>query len=189
MITMDIGNAHRALAPRVVFAVGSRSPVGVPDCIPVSNVTSVSTEPQAVAVAVYHLWETARNLTAVPGFTLSLPTAGQLSLLWQLGGKYSGYADVSKAPKQDEFYEQFDFSFSAYGPVLKGAIAWFECFTRRWVADLGDHLLVIAAIERVMVDSDKYDREGYPIGEPEPIMQWTRNQFSTPGPRLSMDFY
>ena len=142
-----------------------------------------------MAVAVYHQWETARNLAVIPGFTLSLPTAGQLSLLWRLGGKYSGYAKVSKASKQDEFREQFEFGFSVYGPVLKGAIAWFECVTKHSVADVGDHLIVIAAIERVMVDSDKCDREGLPIGEAEPIMQWTRNQFTTPGPKFSLDFY
>lgn len=189
MIGIDLAAAHRVLAPRLVLVVGTQSQAGVGNCIPVSNVTSVSTAPEAVAVAVYHEWQTAQNLLAASGFTMSLPSAGQLPLLWQLGAKYSGYANVSTIPKMEEFHEQLDWSFSPYGPVLIGAIAWFECVIERRITDIGDHYLVIGVMTRVVVNPEAYDPLGRPLQVPGPVMQWTRNHFTTPGSQLTMDFY
>ena len=189
MISIDLSAAHRVLAPRLVLLVGTQSSAGVGNCIPVSNVTSVSTAPEAVAVAVYHEWQTAQNLLAASGFTMSLPSASQLPLLWQLGAKYSGYANVAKSAKMEEFHEQLDWGFSSYGPVLIGAIAWFECVIERRVTDLGDHYLVIGVVTRVVADPEVYDPLGDSPHVPEPVMQWTRNHFTTPGPLLDLDFY
>lgn len=189
MIGIELAAAHRVLAPRLVLVVGTQSPAGAGNCIPISNVTSVSTEPEAVAVAVYHEWQTAQNMLAASGFTMSLPSASQLPLVWQLGAKYSGYANVSRVPKMEEFHEQLEWSFSSYGPVLVGAIAWFECVIERRITDLGDHYLVIGVMTRVKVDPEVYDPFGDPLRFPGPVMQWTRNHFTTPGPQLNMGFY
>jgi flavin reductase (DIM6/NTAB) family NADH-FMN oxidoreductase RutF len=189
MISIDLSVAHRVLAPRLVLLVGTQSPTGTGNCIPVSNVTSVSTSPEAVAVAVYHQWQTAQNLLAAPGFTLSLPSAGQLRLLWQLGAKYSGYADVATRPKMEEFREKLNWDFSSYGPVLTGAIAWLECVIERRITDIGDHCLVIGVVTRVMADPEVCDPLGSPPRIPEPVMQWSRNHFASPGPQLDIDFY
>lgn len=45
--------AHRLLAPRIAYLIGTKDKREEPDLIPVSNLTSVSTEPQHVAIAIF----------------------------------------------------------------------------------------------------------------------------------------
>jgi flavin reductase (DIM6/NTAB) family NADH-FMN oxidoreductase RutF len=74
----DLRKAHRLLSPRIAYLIGTRSRQGVANLIPVSNVTSISTEPQQIAIAVYKKWETHRTLLEAAGFTLSVPHIDQL---------------------------------------------------------------------------------------------------------------
>jgi flavin reductase (DIM6/NTAB) family NADH-FMN oxidoreductase RutF len=57
-MTDSIAKAHRLLAPRIAYLIGIRDHGGVPNVIPVSNVTSTSTDPQHVLLAVYKQWRT-----------------------------------------------------------------------------------------------------------------------------------
>jgi len=189
MQQVALERAHRLLAPRLVFMVGTRSVDNVVDMIPVSNVTSVSTAPEMIALAVYREWQTCDNLLHGEGLTVSVPMAEQLEAVWKLGGKYSGYAKVATAPKSAEFREMFDEGFSTYGPVLKGAIGWMECRTVRKLTDLGDHVLFVASVLKVMVDPRCYDKNVLPAGSPKPLMQWVHNKFATSGGELSIEYF
>lgn len=189
MIEFDARIAHRIIGPRVVFALGTFSSQNVPNCIPITNITSVSTEPQIIAVAVYREWQTARNLLSANGFVISLPSETSLQLLWKLGGKYSGYESVSTVPKASEFYEELSYEFSPHGPVLAKAAAWIECDVERIVRDAGDHILVLGCICHVAVSGKCFSPDGEPSDEFGPILQWTRNKFTALGRRIKMDFY
>ncbi|MGW3282712.1 flavin reductase family protein [Nocardia rhamnosiphila] len=70
--------AHRLLAPRIAYLIGTKDESGVANLIPVSNLTSVSTKPQQVAIAVLKQWRTYENLLNAEGFTVTVPTVAQL---------------------------------------------------------------------------------------------------------------
>ena len=179
---------HRIMAPRLTFLIGTVSEKGVKNIIPISNVTSISTEPGMVIMAVYVEWVTCANLRKAKGFTMSLPSKNQLELVWKLGPKYSGYN--SGFEKDVEFKDSLDTNFSPYGPVLKGAIGWIECDIVDFPKDVGgNHLMVIGKYKKAMVDPKQYTSEITPIGNPKPIMQWERNNFSTAADIFSIEYF
>ncbi len=179
---------HRIMAPRLVFLVGTVSQDGRKNIIPVSNVTSISTEPGMAIVAVYNEWITAVNLRTAEGFTLSLPSKDQLDLVWKLGAKYSGYK--SNLEKTEEFKDLLNMDFSKYGPVLNNALGWIECKIIDRPKDVGgNHLMVIGEYTKATVDEKQYTPEVAPIGNPKPIMQWERNNFSTAEDIFGIDYY
>ncbi|MEU1551040.1 hypothetical protein [Nocardia sp. NPDC005745] len=57
-MSSPMSHAHRLLAPRIAYLVGTTDTAGVANLIPVSNLTSVSTQPQQIAVAVVKEWLT-----------------------------------------------------------------------------------------------------------------------------------
>jgi flavin reductase (DIM6/NTAB) family NADH-FMN oxidoreductase RutF len=179
---------HRILAPRLVVAIGTCSPEGRPNIIPINNITSISVEPGMVLVAVYKPWITADNLATAPGFTISVPSHDQLDLVWKLGQKYSGYN--SALDKIDEFKDSLDLSFSDYGPALKNALGWLECKVIERPADVGgDHVLVIGQYTAAMVNPGFYDEQISPKNNPKPFMQWERNNFSEASDIFGIDYH
>ncbi|HSX17989.1 MAG TPA: flavin reductase family protein [Candidatus Saccharimonadales bacterium] len=176
------------MAPRLVFLLGTVSEDGERNIMPISSVTSISTDPGMAIVAVYKEWQTCKNLETANGFTLSLAPKEQLELVWKLGGKYSGYRSSMK--KVEEFKNSLDFNFSKYGPVLKGALGWIECeVVDRPNAGKGNHLLVTGKYTKAMIDETKYTSEILPIGAPKPLMQWAQNAFSTPDNIFDIPYY
>src|SRR5215471_11829837 len=133
---------HRILAPRLVVTIGTTSPDGRQNIIPINNITSVSVDPGMALIAVYKPWITAENLKTSRGFTVSVPHREQLELIWKLGQKYSGYS--SGKDKIEEFKDNLDLQFSEYGPVLKDALGWLECETVDRPNNAGgDHLMIV----------------------------------------------
>ena len=168
---------HRILAPRLVVLIGTKDKNGRQNIIPINNITSVSTEPSRVIIAVYKPWITANNLESAPGFTVSVPQRSQLELVWKLGQKYSGYK--TNKEKIDEFRNSLDLSFSEYGPVLKDALGWIEYkVVDRPPEKNGNHLLIIGEYTKATVNPKFYDQEISPKGNPKPFMQWESNKFA-----------
>lgn len=179
---------HRIMAPRLVFLIGTTSDKGIKNIIPINNTMPVSTDPGMIIVAVYKKWGTCENLKTANGFTLSVPSKEHLELVWKLGAKYSRYS--SGQDKNEEFKDCLDNDFSAYGPVLKGAIGWMEMEVINRPRDVGnDHLMVIGAIKRGMVDPKQYKEDITPIGNPKPIMQWQLNNFSKASDIFTIDYH
>lgn len=179
---------HRILAPRLVVTIGTTSSDGRKNIIPINNITSISTDPGMAIIAVYKPWITADNLKTAKGFTVSVPHREQLELIWKLGQKYSGY-DSGK-DKIEEFKDELDLGFSEYGPVLKEALGWLECKIIDLPKDVGgNHLLVIGQFTKAMVNSDYYNEEISPKGNPKPFMQWERNNFAEASDIFSIDYF
>lgn len=179
---------HRILSPRLVFCIGTTAEDGTQNIIPITNVTSVSVDPCQVLVAIYKEWQTCANLQIAKGFTLSLASKKQLELVWKLGAKYSGYQ--SDQPKVEEFKDNLDLDFSAYGPVLKDALGWVELeIVSRPDSSKGDHLMIVGECKKAMVNPDHYDAEINPLGTPKPLMQWEHNNFSSAEAIFSIEYF
>lgn len=179
---------HRILAPRLVVLIGTTSPDGRKNIIPISNITSISTDPCMVLIAVYYPWITADNLKQAKGFTVSVPHRDQLDLVWKLGQKYSGYN--SDKEKVEEFRDNLDLDFSEYGPVLKDSLGYIEFKIVDLPKDVGgNHLMAIGQYQKAMVNPTFYDEDISPKGNPKPFMQWERNNFAEASDIFSIDYF
>lgn len=136
-------------SPDDVRGLGTRGEGGVADLIPLSNLTSVSTSPQQVAVAVFKDWVTYSNLLVADGFTVTVPTVDQLDGVWKLGARYSKFPITDPGEKLAVCGLELDYDASSYGPVVPAGIGWLAC---RVVArvDLGGVLPGWAACGAVM---------------------------------------
>lgn len=179
---------HRILAPRLVVLIGTTSPDGRKNIIPINNITSISTEPSMVIIAVYKKFLTADSLKEAKGFTVSVPHREQLETTWKLGQKYSKYN--SGKEKIEEFKSELDLNFSEFGPVLKDALGWIEYKIIDLPKDVGgNHLLAIGQCMKAAVNHKYYDKEIKPIGNPKPFMQWEQNNFAEASDIFSIDYF
>jgi len=183
-----VDKAHRLLAPRVAYLVGTVDGSGVPDLIPVSNVTSVSTAPEQVLLAVYKAWTTYANLSSGEGFTLSLPTAAQADGVWKLGARYSKYPVTDPAGKLAGCGLNVVHEPGGYGPTVTGCLGFMACRTVRRIDTGGDHGIFIGEVEAVCFDDATFTDDGVPKQEFRPVMQVTGNTFTTAGSFFSLDY-
>lgn len=184
-----IESAHRLLAPRVAYLIGTRALDGAVNLIPVSNLTSISTEPQQIALAAYKQWDTYRNLTNAAGFTISLPHIDQLDGVWRLGAKYSHYPYLSNAEKIADSGLLVDQSACAYGPVLSDGMGWAACRLVERLDFGGDHGVFIGRIEDVHFNPKYFGPEGVPRADLRPVMQITGNIFTTAADPRTIPYY
>ncbi|MGH3519472.1 MAG: flavin reductase family protein [Haloechinothrix sp.] len=189
MTSHPVDKAHRLLAPRIAYLIGTKDTDRVPNLIPVSNVTSVSTQPQHVLVAVHKHWTTYRNLLRADGFTVSVPSLSQLEGVWKLGARYSHFSTTEPAAKLAASGLALDYDASSYGPVLTDGIGWLACRTIERTDVGGDHGIVIGAIEHVRFNPPYLASDGTPAGEIQPLMKQTGNRFTTSGPMRSIPYY
>ncbi|MBV9012551.1 MAG: flavin reductase [Pseudonocardiales bacterium] len=147
--------------------------------IPVSNVTSVSTDPQHVLLAVYKQWRTYETLLNSEGFTLSVPLINHLQGAWKLGAKYSRYPATSPPEKLAASGLSFDYNESPYGPVLVDGVGWMECRIIELADFDGDHGLIIGRAKRVWFNPEYLGPDGVPHAQTHPLMQVTGNCFTT----------
>lgn len=184
-----LNKAHRLLAPRIAYLIGTRAADNIPNLIPVSNLTSISTEPQQIILAVYKQWETRNNLCDTDGFTVSVPHISQLKGVWKLGAKYSRYPYVNNAEKIEKSGLAVDHNASRYGPVLADGIGWAVC---RIVAKFdfgGDHGVFVGRMRQVNFNPHYLDPDGKPRDDARPVMQITGNIFTTVADSQIMPYY
>lgn len=178
-MTDSVAKAHRLLAPRVAYLIGTRDHNGTTNVIPVSNVTSVSTDPQHVLLAVYKQWRTHEILLDAAGFTLSVPLIGHLEGVWILAARYSHYPAANPHEKITASGLNFDYDASPYGPVLVDSIGWMDCHVIERIDLSGDHGLIIGQVQQVWFNPQFFDPEGIPRDQTKPLMQITGNRFTT----------
>jgi flavin reductase (DIM6/NTAB) family NADH-FMN oxidoreductase RutF len=179
---------HRLLAPRLIAMIGTVSENGRKNIIPINNITSISTDPGMVLIAVHHPWITADNLKSARGFTISVPSEEQLELVWKLAPKYSGYE--SEIDKIEEFKTYLDTEFSEFGPVLKNALCWIECEVAGRPNEAGgNHILVIGKYNKAAADGRYFDADLNPVDNPKPVMQWAGNRFSSASDIVQIPYY
>lgn len=185
----SVPKAHRLLAPRIAYLIGTRSPAGEPNLIPVSNATSVSTSPQQMLIAVLKRWTTHTNLQTAAGFTLSVPTHDQAAGVWILGARYSGLPAPDNASKLAASGLALDHGASGYGPVVTTGLGWLAC---RIIArpDLGgDHGIAVGEVEAAAFDDVVFDADATPRTDPHPLMQVTGNRFTTTGASHELPYH
>ena len=177
------------LAPRIGYLIGTKTADGTPNLIPVSNLTSISTEPQQIILAVYKQWETHKNLRDADGFTVSVPHISQLEGVWKLGAKYSRHAYVNTIEKIEDSGLSVDHNTSQYGPLLADGIGW---ATYRIVARLdfgGNHGLYVGQIEQASFNPQYLNHDGTPHNDTHPVMQITGNMFTTAADTQTIPYY
>jgi flavin reductase (DIM6/NTAB) family NADH-FMN oxidoreductase RutF len=159
------------------------------DLIPVSNLTSVSTKPQQVVLAVYKEWQTHQNLSTAEGFTLSVPHISHLEGVWKLGAKYSRYTYTDTATKIFDSGFHIDYTTSRHGPILLDSIGWavFQIVGRLDFG--GDHGLYVGQIEQVSFNPKYLNPDGTPHGDVRPMMQVAGNLFTTTADMRSIPYH
>ncbi|WP_416564484.1 flavin reductase family protein [Nocardia testacea] len=185
-----VTRSHRLLAPRIAYLIGTLTAEGRPNLIPVSNVTSVSTDPQHVAVAVFKKWETFRSMMTSAGFTLSVPVSSQLDAVWKLGAKYSNFPAGSTEEKLRASGLELDLEKSGYGPVVPSGIGWMSCRIIARIDLAGDHATFVGEVQTAWFNPEYLHPDGTPAAPVHPVMQQTGNRFTTAGDEMrTMDYF
>jgi flavin reductase (DIM6/NTAB) family NADH-FMN oxidoreductase RutF len=169
---------HRLLAPRIAYVVGSRGGTG-PNMAPISNLTSISWDPQLLVVAVFKEWRTYQNLLKGPGFTVSVPPRHLNDAVWRLGDKYSGFEPHPGRSKLDECGTPIDHTASSFGPVLADGVGWLECRIVQVVDVHGDHGVFVGGVVRAFFNESYMTEDGYYVKNSQPVMQLVGNTFAT----------
>jgi flavin reductase (DIM6/NTAB) family NADH-FMN oxidoreductase RutF len=188
-MSAPLDKAHRLLAPRIAYLIGTRAADHTSNLIPVSNLTSISTEPQQIALAVYKQWQTHKNLRDADGFTVSVPHIGQLEGVWKLGAKYSRYLYTSNTEKITASGLSIDHDTSPYGPILTDGIGWAACQIVERLDFGGDHGIYIGHIEHVYFNPKYLNPDGPAHGDVRPVMQITGNTFTTAAESRTIPYY
>ncbi|MGH3785721.1 MAG: flavin reductase family protein [Pseudonocardiaceae bacterium] len=188
-MTGSVAKAHRLLAPRIAYLIGTHDKGGTPNVIPVSNVTSVSTDPQHVLLAVHKQWCTYETLLNVEGFTLSVPLISHLQGVWKLGARYSGYPATNPQEKLFASGLSFNYDASSHGPVLADGIGWIDYQIVERADFGGDHGLIIGHAQRAWFNPEFLDPGGVPHTEINPLMQVTGNCFTTAAQLQRVPYY
>ncbi len=178
MFEVEPSIGHRLLAPRVAYLIGTYGS-DLPNLAPISNVTSVSREPQVLVVAVYREWQTYRNLCNAKGFTISVPTIGHNEAVWRLGEKYSGFTPTGSGTKLEQCGASLDYQWSEYGPVLADGVGWLECTIVGGSDVETDHGVFFGRVTRAVFNEEFLGEDGYYIKNSEPVMQLVGNTFAT----------
>jgi flavin reductase (DIM6/NTAB) family NADH-FMN oxidoreductase RutF len=177
----SVTKAHRLLAPRIAYLIGTRASNGEANLIPVSNATSISTNPQFVVVAVFKDWQTYDNLQRAEGFTLSVPTIDHREGVWKLGARYSRYEYPDRATKLHASGLALIDDRDPYGPILADGLGWLSCRIVARPDFGGDHGVIVGEIIRVEFNPGHFQDDGTPTGDLHPLMQVTGNRFTTSG--------
>lgn len=185
----SLAKAHRLLAPRISYLIGTRDRNDTPNVIPISNVTSVSTDPQHVLLAVYKQWRTYDVLLGAAGFTLSVPLIGHLEGMWIFAARYSHYPAANPYGKLAASGLAFDYDVSPYGPVLTGGVGWIDCRVIERIDLGGDHGIIVGQARKFWFNPEFLDPEGIPRGQTTPLMQVTGNRFTTAAQLRQVPYY
>ncbi|MBF6278306.1 hypothetical protein A5789_04120 [Nocardia sp. 852002-51101_SCH5132738] len=171
--------AHRLLAPRIAYLIGTKDENGTANLIPVSNLTSVSTKPQQVAIAVLKQWKTYENLLTADGFTVTVPTIEQLDSVWKLGARYSNFPAADPTEKLASCGLELDHDASPYGPIAPSGIGSLSCRVVARIDLNGDHGITVGEVEQVRFNREYLTADGKPKTATHPLMQQTGNLFMT----------
>ena len=180
-IELETKIVHRLLAPRVPFIVSTLSN-GRQNLAPVSNITSIATEPQRVCAAIVPEWSTARAIELTSEFVLNLMSADHLDSIWICGAGYSKIDIPSELSKSEASGLTLIPSTKVAPASVAEAIGSLECrvFAKH---NVGDHILFLADILAASVRSDSWDKtnEMVDLRAVKGIMQNAKSSFVETG--------
>lgn len=184
-VKLPIDKAHRVLAPRIAYIVTSVDKGGRVNAASFSNLTSVSTEPERLVLAVYRAWDTIRNIRATREFVVNVPSKNLLKEVWICGDKYAGNPipagiDELKIAGLTEIPSE-----KVKPPRVAECPMHLECKVV-WIKNVGDHYLILGDIVSASYTDGVFDKELIQIiPKTLPLMEISRGFFTSPGKVVS----
>lgn len=180
-IRLPVDKAHRILAPRIAYLVTSVDKQGRVNAASFSNLTSVSTDPERLVLAVYKAWDTIRNIRATHEFVVNVPSRNLLKEVWVCGDKYAGNPipsgiDELKIAGLTEIPSE-----RVKPPRIAECPMHLECKVV-WIKNVGDHYLILGDIVSASYSKGSFDKELIQIvPKTIPLMEISRGFFTSPG--------
>jgi flavin reductase (DIM6/NTAB) family NADH-FMN oxidoreductase RutF len=177
---LPIEKSHRIISPRIAYIITSIDKDGHVNAAPFSNLTSVSTDPERLVLAVYKEWDTIRNIRQTKEFVVNVPSKELLQEVWICGDKYAGHpiprgVNELKIAKLTEISSE-----KVKPPRIKECYAHLECKTT-WIKNVGDHYLILADIVSASFTEGYFDKDFVlNVSKSTPLMEISRNLFTYP---------
>jgi len=178
---IPVKKSHRALATRIPYLITTINKNGDVNAAPFSNLTSVSTNPERIVLAVYHEWDTKRNIVETQEFVVNVPSKNLLEQIWICGDKYAGHPIPEGVNELDIAGLKEIPSVVVKPPRVEECYAHLECKVV-WTKDVGNHELVLADIVAASATEGIFDENLIPqIGEAQPLLEISSGYFTSPG--------
>lgn len=178
---LPIDKAHRILAPRIAYIVTSVDKKGRVNAASFSNLTSVSTDPMRLVLAVYKAWDTIKNIRATREFVVNVPSKNLLKEVWTCGDKYAGNPiprgiDELKVAGLTEIPSE-----KVKPPRVAECPMHLECKVA-WIKNVGDHYLILGDIVSASYTDGVFNKDLIQIiRRTLPLMEISKGFFTSPG--------
>ncbi len=173
----NLEHAHRLLGPRSAFVILAPDRSGGWNAAPISNVTSISVDPQIIAIASYHKNKTSKLLKRFRPFVCCLMDANQLEAVWRSGGTYTGYDKIVGVERFGSEGLKLLWPENSKTPVIEGSLA---ALSGRIVKKVrpGDHVVYFGRIYAAHFNPAAFsDEQIFDPAKFSPILQVAGNLF------------
>lgn len=189
MIEIPVNVAHRLMAPRITYLIVSEEHPGEWNTSPISNVISVSTNPQRLVISIYNEWSTLNNICRNGIFSINILPISRETVqgIWICGGQYGGIPN----PKNKKKNEAANLKFEWHGfevPTIRESLASLICKVREKMP-VGDHTMFLADIEKCYCGEPYWDKGNTrPLFDDwRPIMQASGDIFTSSSESVMAD--
>ena len=185
--SLPLDKAQRLISPRIPYLVTTVDGKGIVNAASFSNLTSVSTDPERLVLAVYKAWDTIKNIRNTKEFVVNVPSKDLLEKIWICGDKYAGnpipagvnelkIANLTEIPSE-----------KVKPPRVEECYGHLECEVV-WIKDVGDHIMVLADIVCASFTESFLDENFLlNVSIAKPLMEVGRGLFTYPNNRLEID--
>ncbi len=186
-VQLPINKAHRVISPRIAYIVTSVDKQGKVNAASFSNITSVSTEPERLVLAVYKDWDTLKNIRGTKEFVVNVPPKELIEQVWICGDKYAG----NPIPRGVNELEVADLTQIPSEKIAPPRIA--ECNMHLeckmvWIKNVGNHYLILADIVSASSTSGSFDEDFIQnINQTAPLMEISSGFFTYPEQAIEVD--
>jgi flavin reductase (DIM6/NTAB) family NADH-FMN oxidoreductase RutF len=184
---VPLNHVHRLLSPRIAYLVLTLDDKNRLNVAPISNLTSISTKPQHLALAVFSQWATCKNLRANSDFSISIPTSQHAACVWIAASRYANLripCGVSKFEATGFTVRPATF---VRTPLISECYAHLECKVT-WDRPVGDHVLFVGEILAGWIDQKLLNADGVvDVENASPLMQNSGDRFVRLGSEFQID--
>ena len=144
-LNLPLEKAHRIISPRIGYIVTTVDAKGLVNAAVFSNLTSVSTKPERLVLAVYKPWDTIRNIRQTKEFVVNVPHKNLMEKVWICGDKYAGNPIPPKINELKVAALTEIHSKKVRPPRVAECSMHLECKVK-WIKDVGNHYLVLGEV-------------------------------------------
>lgn len=186
-LQLPIDKAHRLISPRIAYIVTTVDKLNRINAAVFSNVTSVSTDPERLVLAVYKEWDTIKNVRETREFVVSVPSKKLIEEVWICGDKYAGNPIPRGVNELEVANLKTVPSLKVKPPRILDCYGHIECKVK-WAKDVGNHYLILGEIVAATF-TEKYFSDEFilDLSKAQPLMEITRNRFTYPERVISVD--